>query len=148
LPPTPQQLAERVLGLEAGVKFDSAIAVRLQAYVDSLAEEHPMVKAPSWTTGSGAKKLGVDSKWIYLGPIKIPTMLLALLPINIQANPTQAESQKKLAAMEEDLFYAAQRSQNYADFRAAVNELRSEKAAEKEFHDNQRGGGPPEQDHR
>ena len=27
--------------------------------------------------------MGLDERWIYLGPIKLPSALLALLPINV-----------------------------------------------------------------
>jgi hypothetical protein len=146
--PTAEQLAQRVLGLGTGARMDSLVVARLQQYVDSMAEEYASQRPASWTTGFGNKKVGVDSKWIYLGPIKIPTMILALLPINIQSNPTETEFNKRLSLMREDLLEAARRSRNYADFKNAVHELRVEKQAEKDFQDNQRtppksGGGLP-----
>jgi hypothetical protein len=52
-----------------------------------------------WTTGEGSKKIGIDPQWIYLGPVKIPTMLLGLVPLNVQSNPNARENARTLGAM-------------------------------------------------
>lgn len=111
----------------------------IQDYLDRLAAEEPApMTPPSWTTQLGGKTVGVDSKWIYLGPIRVPTFLLALIPLNVQANPTQADMNRRLNAMREDLYIAARRSANYADFKAAVGRLRDETQRRRDFDKAQR----------
>lgn len=138
-----EELAQQVLGMQQGSVLDSGTAVRLQRYIDSMAVEVRGNHPPSWVVSLGGRKLGVDQQWIHLGPIRIPTAVLALLPINIQSNPTEAEYGKRLNVMRNDLLQAAQRARNYAEFKDNVAQLRREKEAEREFRKNQRGNGRP-----
>jgi hypothetical protein len=81
-------------GIEA-MRFSVDSAWR--AHKDSIAR---MPNPYNWTIGEGDKKFGLDQKWIYLGKIKIPTMLLGLLPLKgVQANPQIAENNRTLGAM-------------------------------------------------
>ncbi len=149
-PPTPEALARQALGVSSGPRIDSATTVRLQRYIDSLSVEQQRLRPqpPRWTTSLGGQTVGLDAQWIHLGPIRIPTAILALLPITMAGNPTQQEYTRKLDVMREDLYIAAGRAQNYADFRAAVAKLRAEREAEQAFRDAQRrrptGGNPQE----
>ncbi|MBA2292608.1 MAG: hypothetical protein H0W15_09135 [Gemmatimonadales bacterium] len=140
LPVSPQELAARMGVLTHDEKVDSAVTAIIQDYLDRLAaEESGKVQGPpSWTTSIGGQKVGVDSKWFYLGPIRVPTFLLALIPINVQANPTQADMNRRLNAMREDLFEAARRAANYADFKDAVGRLRDETQRQRDFDKAQR----------
>lgn len=140
LPVSPQELAARMGVLTHDEKVDSAVTAIIQDYLDRLAaEESGRVQGPpSWTTSIGGQKVGVDSKWFYLGPIRVPTFLLALIPINVQANPTQADMNRRLNAMREDLFEAARRAANYADFKDAVGRLRDETQRQRDFDKAQR----------
>lgn len=91
--PPDSSLREPRVGL-AGMKFVLDSAVKAQN--DSIAA----LRDPTdWTVGEGAKKFGIDPKWVYLGPIKIPTMLLAFVPLNVQSNPNQRENGRTLGAM-------------------------------------------------
>src|SRR5205085_9224079 len=87
-------------------------------------------RAPSWTFGSGDKKVGVDPVWIYFGKFRIPTALLALIPIKTQANPSIFERNRALASMQREIEYQALRSDNSKEFEEAVKELRARKEAE------------------
>lgn len=140
LPITPHEIAQQIAGFSRQQLADSVITEIIQGYLDRLAEEraHQGPALPSWTTTLGGKKIGVDQKWIYLGPIKLPTALLALLPINAGGNPTAAEYNKRLSAMREDLFEAARRSANYDEFKKAVKELRDETQRKRDFEKNRR----------
>ncbi len=140
LPITPRELAQQLNGLSRKQIADSVITEVIQGYLDRMAEERAQrgPALPSWTTMIGGKKVGVDQKWIYLGPIKIPAALLALLPINAGGNPTAAEYNKRLSAMREDLFEAARRSANYDEFKKAVKELRDETQRKRDFEKNRR----------
>lgn len=140
LPETPKQIASALSGRTQAELADSAVNVMVQEYLDAMAKEAAGQKAapPSWTTKVAGQLVGLDAKWIYLGPLKIPTMLLGLLPINLQGNPTQADFNRKLSVMRQDLFDAARRADNLAEFKKAVKELRHEKQQQRDFDRNQR----------
>lgn len=140
LPFTPREIAAMISGRSERELVDSAVAALTQRYLDAMAEElrdRPPA-LPSWTTTVGDQTVGIDSRWIHLGPLKVPTFLLALLPINVQPNPTQAAMVRKLNSMREDLLTAGRRAANLAEFKQAVEALRAQKAAEVEFERNRR----------
>ncbi len=140
LPLSPREMAERLSGKSVAQSADSQVTALIQQWLDRMAEERagkgPAL--PSWTTTIAGKKVGLDSKWVYLGPIKVPSALLALLPIMQTGNPTQAEYARRLNQMRDDLFEAARRSANYDDFKQAVKDLRQQKLDAQEFKKNQR----------
>ncbi len=140
LPMTPREIAALLSGKSNRELVDSAVTALTQKYLDAMADEvaNAPPALPSWTTSIGGQEVGLDSRWIHLGPLKIPTMLLALLPINVQPNPTEAALNAKLNRMREDLLIAGQRAANLAEFKAAVKQLREQKEAERRFEQNQR----------
>jgi hypothetical protein len=111
---------------------DSVTHVWIRQFWDSVAHAQNMDprRPPSWTFGSGDKKVGIDPAWIYFGKFKIPTALLALIPIKTQGNPTIFERQRALASMQREIEYQAMRSDNSKEFEDAVKELRARKEAE------------------
>jgi hypothetical protein len=137
---SPRQIASALTGKAPADLADSAVTAMVQTYLDQMAKERAEnpTALPSWTTKIAGKTVGVDQKWIYLGPIKVPTALLALLPIKLQSNPTQAEFNRKLQQMRSDLLEAARRSENYEEFKKAVKDLHDQKEREREFKKNQR----------
>lgn len=137
---SPRRIASTLTGKTPAELSDSAVTAMVQTYLNEMADEnrdHPS-PLPSWTTKIGGKTVGVDSKWIYLGPLKVPTALLAFLPLKVQANPTQAEFNARLAQMRGDLMEAARRSATYDDFKQAVKQLHEETERERQFKKNQR----------
>ncbi|MBK7596072.1 MAG: hypothetical protein IPJ11_12705 [Gemmatimonadetes bacterium] len=140
LPMSPREIAATLAGKSMDEVADSLVAVMVQQYIDALAAEraNPANRPPSWTTTIGGKKVGIDGQWIYIGPIKLPTALLGLLPINMQGNPTQAEMNKRLNAMREDLFFAARRAATLEEFKKNVAELRKQKQYEYDLRKAQR----------
>lgn len=149
LPLTPREIAALLSGRSESQLLDSAITALTQRYIDAMAEElrDQPPALPSWVTTVDGQEVGIDSRFIHLGPLKVPTFLLALLPINVQPNPTQAAMARKLGAMREDLLTAGRRSANLAEFKEAVQRLRAEREAEAEFERNRRtppdSGTPP-----
>ena len=115
-------------------RLDSALASRVAEHNDSLAALAPSGRKPGdWTFERGGKKYGIDQQSIYLGGIKIPTAILALLPLKgIQGNPTAMERERVLAAMRSDIQYQAQRAMNEDEFRAAVKRIRERKDRERQ----------------
>ena len=145
---SPREIARALSGKSAQQLTDSAVASMVQAYLDAMAREAAAnpTALPSWTTKIAGKTVGLDSKWIYLGPIKIPTMLLALLPINMNGNMSNYQYNKQLESMRSDLFEAARRAANYDDFKKAVKDLHEQTERAREFKKNQRT--PPDTSHR
>ena len=140
LPESPRKIASTLTGQSPGELADSAVARIIQTYLDAMAKERAQSPEalPSWTTKIGGKTVGLDQKWIYLGPLKIPTALLALLPIKMQGNMSNYQYNQQLQQMRADLFEAARRTGNYEEFKDAVKDLRKQKEREREFQRNQR----------
>jgi hypothetical protein len=107
------------------------LTVRLQAHNDSLAIAQRGRKPGDWTVERGGKKYGIDQRNIYLGSITLPTALLALLPINRQANPTEIGRERSLALMSADIHYQAERAITEDEFKAAVKRIRDRKERER-----------------
>lgn len=135
---SPRQIAKALTGKSAQQLTDSAVASMVQVYLDAMAREQAAnpTALPSWTTKIGGKTVGLDSKWIYLGPIKIPTALLALLPINLNGNMSDYQYNKSLQQMRSDLFEAARRAATYDDFKQSVKDLHDQTEQAREFRKN------------
>jgi hypothetical protein len=86
---------------------------------------------PRWTTEIDGNTWGVDGSWIYLGDFKIPTALLALLPLP-QGNYERAQDAANLQRMREEIIDAARRAETASDFRRYVGEVRKRRDAERE----------------
>jgi hypothetical protein len=118
---------------------DSAAIGRLRSMVDSLNIVLDQVQRerqrPSWTVGGegGAPKFGIDSQFIHVAGVKIPTMALALLGNLLpQGNYDEGLRARQLQDMRADLLRAADRAQTFRDFRRYVRELRERKQAERD----------------
>lgn len=138
LPAPPRELA-RELTRNHFELVDSAVSAIVQAYIDSVlsAPAAPGAAAPSWTTQIFGKTFGIDSKFIYLGGLRIPSAVLALLPI--KGGTTMEYSQaNRLSLIREDLQRASARAQTMEEFKRAIRELRAERERQKEIERNQR----------
>jgi hypothetical protein len=118
---------------------DSAVSEIVQAYIDSVLRAPVPFDArpPSWTTTIGGKTFGIDSRNIYLGGLKIPTAILALLPLPQMSNIDLRYAQR-MRDIQADLQYAAQRAQTMEEFKKAIKEVREQRDREREFERNQR----------
>ena len=99
---------------------------------------------PSWTTEVAGKKFGLDSSSIYVAGLKIPAVVLALLPIPA-GNIDQNQAYNHLMEMRADLQQAAQRAANLEEFKQIIRDIRARKEREREFERNQRTAPPPEE---
>jgi hypothetical protein len=113
--------------------IDSMVVADIGRLNDSIAAAP---RPPRWTTGDwtverNGQKYGIDQKFIRLGPVSIPTAVLALLPLNIQQNPTVAERTRALTYMNSDIAYHARRAVSEDEFRRAVRNLRQRKERER-----------------
>ena len=123
---------------------DRPVVQRLKAMVDSLNvildEQRAQTRKPSWTTEVAGKEFGIDSQYIHVAGISIPTAALALLPIRLpEGNYDEYRRSRQLEMMRQDLLYSAMRTQTLADFRRYVHELRDRKQAEHDFEQRQKG---------
>jgi len=111
--------------------IDSIIADAIAPYNDSVAAAAQQRDPTDWTIKKGGYKWGMDSKAIRLGPLSIPTALLAMLPLNITGNPQAYERNRAYAAMNRDINWHAQQAINEADFMKAVRGIRERKERER-----------------
>jgi hypothetical protein len=145
LPLPPKELAKRLKRSQADL-LDSAVTVIVQAYLDSIAND-PRARSvgmPSWVTEVAGKKFGLDSKNIYVAGLKIPAVVLALIPIPA-GNIDQNQAYDHLMAMRWDLQQAAQRAENLEEFKQIIRDIRERKERERELERNQRTAPPPEE---
>lgn len=109
---------------------DSALAEKIRSYMDTVPPDSFATReAPKWTTEIAGQTWGLDGKWIYLGPIKLPATVLALLPLP-SGNYDLAQRNIQLQRMREDLMDAAGRAANAVEFKRYVKELRERKEKE------------------
>jgi hypothetical protein len=112
-------------------RLDSAIVSIIAPFNDSLAVAAQGRKPGDWTFEKDGRKYGIDPQYIRLGKLSIPTAVLALLPINQQANPTVSDRNKLQNQLHADIFWQAQRGMNDADFKKAVRSIRERKERER-----------------
>jgi hypothetical protein len=111
--------------------IDSLIADAITPYNDSIAAAAQKRDPTDWTIQKGGYKWGIDRRAIRLGPVSIPTALLAMLPLNITGNPNTIQRDRAFAAMNADINWHAQQAINEADFMKAVRSIRERKERER-----------------
>ncbi|MGD9522973.1 MAG: hypothetical protein AB7N73_00805 [Gemmatimonadales bacterium] len=150
LPLTPREIASRLSGKSEAELLDSTVAAFTTQYLEAMAAERAASASgalPSWTTTIGGQTVGLDSRYVYLGPLKVPSFLIALLPIRWpQANPMLWDQQREWNAMREDINVAGRRGAILDELEAAGKALRAEREAQREFEANQRRPPPPIED--
>lgn len=119
---------------------------RLRAMVDSMNQVVNVMQRerqrPTWTVGGedGSPKFGIDSQYIHIAGIKIPTAALAALGSMLpQGNFDESKRAQQLQDMREDIMRAAANAQTFRDFRRYVRELRERKQAERDAERRRRG---------
>lgn len=140
LPLAPRQLASVLTRRSQREITDSFVTAVIQAYLDSIAHDPDVapLQPPSWVATVGGQKFGIDASHIYIAGLKIPTAVLAFLPL---PGGNQRPIDHRLEAMAYDLRVAGARSANLQEFREAVQELRRKNEADREFERN-RGTAP------
>ena len=120
--------AQRVLRLvdKPGTEelVDSAVTAIVQAFLDSVTPVPGSVVAslPKWTTEIGGKKFGIDGSNIYIAGLKIPTAVLAFLPLQ-GGNIDQSRRYNDLMDMRSDIYNAARRADNLEEFKQVIEEI-------------------------
>lgn len=119
----------RALGELANL--DSLMAERIIAYLDTVPPDSFAVAGlPNWTTEIDGQTWGMDGAWIYLGPLKIPTALLALIP-QVGGDFDRSQAAASLQRMREDIIGAARRAENMEQFKDYVNQTRQRRDEER-----------------
>ena len=111
--------------------IDALIVEGIKPYNDSIARVAERRDPTDWTMEKGGYKWGIDKRAIRLGPVSIPTALLALLPLNVQGNPMTMEKDRTYTAMHREISWHAQQGANNADFAKAVRSIRERKERER-----------------
>lgn len=143
-PGLPAVVADAIYGDTTGRR--TAAIERLKAMVDTLNQvmdqEQRERRRPSWTIGGTPDKpaWGLDSAYIHIAGIKIPTTVLAGLGYLFKGGGNFDEDMRarQLADMRADILQAANRAQSLAQFRRYVRELRERKQAERDAEDRRR----------
>jgi hypothetical protein len=113
-------------------RLDSTVTSWVARANDSVAALTRGARRPGdWTFERRGRKYGIDSQYIHLGKVSIPTAVLALLPLNVQANPTLAEEWRAQSYMRADVMYHAQRAVGDSILKAAAARIRARKERER-----------------
>jgi hypothetical protein len=138
IPPGPAVTAP----LSATERLDSVVGSSIAALADSIRRERANYRDPNdWTKTIGGRKYGIDPQFIRLGPVSIPTALLAFLPMNQGANPAAVERQRRLDYMRAEILAQAMKAARDEEFNLAVKALRERK--QKERDDKKKADTPP-----
>ncbi len=143
-PGLPAAVADAIYGDTAARR--TAAIDRLKAMVDTLNQaldqEQRQRRRPSWTIGGTPDKpqWGIDSAYIHIAGIKIPTTVLASLGYLFKSGGNFDEDlrARQLADMRADILRAADRAQTLQQFRRYVRELRERKQAERDAEERRR----------
>ncbi len=77
------------------------------------------------------QKYGIDSQWVYLGKFKIPSAILAALPLNFGGVDGHRLIENRNADWIRNDIYTHSQGLSEDDFRAAVKRIRERKDKEK-----------------
>ncbi len=97
---------------------------------------------PRWVTTIGGQEWGIDPQYIHLGPVKIPTVLAALLAFSKLpdlGNYELAQQQAWLADVRNQILTQAQRMDQIKEFKRAVKALEARKRKERDEERRRRG---------
>jgi hypothetical protein len=130
-------VAEALYGSGDTALANARVNARLHAMLDTLNRfidaEQRARRRPTWGTTVGGIPFGLDSQFINIAGIKIPTMALALLGNLLPpGNYEGALRAREFEDMRQDLLRAAQRTETFRDFQKYVRELRARKQAERD----------------
>ena len=136
-PALPAVVAEALYGEKDTVLLEEQVQRRLRAMLDTLNRaidvEQRSGRRPTWATEIAGLPFSMDSQYINIAGIKVPTVALALLGNFLPTgNYDGALEARAYEDMRQDMLQAAARTQNYRDFRKYVKEIRERKQAERD----------------
>ena len=125
--------------LSLGERNDSAVKAIYLAYREAeLEAESNKGRSPKdWTFDRGGQKYGLDSQYIYLGKFKLPSAILAALPLNFGGVNGNRIIEARNASWIQNDIYTHSQGMSEDDFKAAIKRIRDRvdrerKEAEKE----------------
>jgi hypothetical protein len=135
---TPLEI-EVVEGAEWG-PMETELAVLVAEMLDSVMIDSMIrMGIPSWTFNAGGYQWGVDPQFIHLGPIKIPTVLLGLLPIPATGSYQQAEQARWLADVRDQILRQSQRMADLETFKGYIEQMEERTRRERDEERRKRG---------
>jgi hypothetical protein len=131
--PTGPAVSAPVRPLTRADSLHELLADKIRMYNDSVSIANTGQRAPGdWTVkDKNGNKWGIDQQYIRLGKFSIPTALLAMLPLNAQANPVLLERSRTMTQMTREIQEQAARASRDDAFKAAVKALRERKDKER-----------------
>jgi hypothetical protein len=118
---------------------DSAVKAILNHYLDSLAAlpGGGRLLPPSWKATIGGREYGIDGQWITVAGVRIPSLILALIPLPNGGNESKAlDVQGRMRV--EDYRLAMPRDAAATDQREQAKLIRERMEAERELNRKQR----------
>jgi len=119
--------------LSTAERNDSAVKAIYLAYREAeLEAEASRGRNPrDWTVEHNGQKYGIDSQYVYLGRFKLPSAILAALPLNRGGVEGSRIIENRNAAWIQNDIYTHSQGLSEDDFRAAVKRIRERKDREK-----------------
>jgi hypothetical protein len=132
----PAAAAEALYGSDTTAP-DARATRRLYAMLDSLNQvidaDRQARRRPTWGADVAGIPFRLDSQFVTIAGIKIPTMALAMLGNLLpQGNYNEALRARQFEDMRQDLLRAALRTETFRDFQKYVKELRERNQAERD----------------
>jgi hypothetical protein len=120
---------------------DGAVKAIIRHYLDSLAAlpGGGAMLLPSWKATIGGKEFGLDQRFITVAGLKLPSLLLLLIPLPVTGNQSEALDEAGMMRAE-DYEMAMPREAAAADQKEQIKAIRERKAAEQELRRSQREG--------
>lgn len=119
---TPQDRALIAIHL---ADIDSLYRKQLIAAIQAIPpDSFALAGSKPWVTEVNGQTWGIDGQFIHLGPIKIPTVLLALLPIPATGNFDQAVEAREYERIRQEILFHAARQADREQIDDYIKELR------------------------
>ena len=132
-PALPAVVADALYGSKDTIPIEAVLQARLRAMLDTLNRaidaEQRSGRKPTWATDIAGVPFSLDSQYINIAGIKVPTVALALLGSFVPQGELTDHLERD---MHDDLMRAAARTQTYKDFTKYVKETRLRKQAERD----------------
>lgn len=123
----PVQLTDRDRALIAVhlADVDSLYQKQLIAAIMAIPPDSFAMAGPQpWVTQIAGQTVGIDGQFIHLGPVKIPTILLALLPIPATGSFDQAVEAREYERIRQEILFHAARQADREQINDYIKELR------------------------
>jgi len=84
-------------------ELEDYLARGIQQHLDSLGAIPAGRDPRDWTKEIGGRKYGMDDKWIHVAGFKVPSFLLAAIPMKAQSNPTVTDRNRRIGEMSAEI---------------------------------------------